>query len=146
MVKKMLKKMFSRQNVVLTIGVLLIVSGALVWVINFSFINIKNAKAAYDVTNHTGSCDAGEAGCFGETWTATEITGTIQGIDSGQTGKAVIATRDIKNNCDSVASETIFSVPGSPSDTSACGSSQGALIGDNSSTVVGWTVTGKMQP
>lgn len=66
---KMLKKMFSRRNVVLTIGGLLILSGVLVWVINFSFINVKTAKADADPGNSS------DPGHFSEDWTATEIFG-----------------------------------------------------------------------
>lgn len=117
-IKGAVKKMFRRQNLVLTVGVLLIFSGVLVWVVNFSFVKMKNAKA-YDVVGNSGNCTAGESGCFGETWIAEEVLGNPE----GSTGSALYV---------GLRSGDVYK--------------WGAyrLDGATSATVVKWTVVGKI--
>ena len=66
------KKLFNRRNVLFSAGLILVVLGVIIWIINFSFVKIKSARA--DETSAT----CGVSGCFSETWTASEMFGMVR--------------------------------------------------------------------
>lgn len=139
---KVFKKLFSRQNVFLTTGVILIVLGAAVWVLNFSLIKPKTAKAI------VSPCAV--SGCFEETWTATEVTGNAAGMNWGASlvyaGIRKEGDHYYYNSSRGYPDSVIwYAVKDSPAEQGT-GSYTGQIVASAGNTPTKWSVIGKMTP
>lgn len=143
---KMVKK-----NVFFTSGLILLILGMVIWIVNFSFVKIKSAEAA--------------TGDFSETWTAEEIFGMYRiGPDGGTlhdnawggiTGTRICSTSDAIPNASNIVSDSgqiIWAPSGSCSYNAKIGTTTGGIKDaylepdSQQMQVVQWTVSGHIEP
>lgn len=119
----MIKKLFNRRNMFFTAGLMFLVLGAAVWVINFSFMKPEASEAA--------------SASFNETWKATKVTGRVTGYDTYGSVQYVMKPQKCTNG--RFYNFEMYAIEGSEGYN--CTGNNGALM-DSTAFATEWEVTG----